>query len=108
MVESVAEFFAGLESKADASKLQGLEATFQFDISGDDGGQWYVTIADGQLAVTEGTAEAPNITFAASAENMLKILAGQLDGQAAFLTGRLRLAGDISLAMKLPSMFKLG
>lgn len=107
-MSSVAEFFSGLESKVDPSKISGMNATYQFVITGDGGGEWYVKLADGKAEVVQGTAENPNITLTASDENWTKIVTGQLSGQTAFLTGKLKIKGDMSLAMKLQSVFALG
>lgn len=108
MADSVAGFFAELGDKIDPNKAAGMNATFQFDITGDDGGQWYVTIADGKAEVHEGATEAANLTLTATDENWLKIISGQMGGQTAFLTGKLKIKGDMSLAMKLQSVFQLG
>ncbi len=105
MADSVASFFAELPTKVDPTKIGGMTATYQFDIQGDQGGQWYVKIADGKADVVQGVTEAPNITLTATDENWLKIVSGQLSGQTAFLTGKLKIKGDMSLAMKLQSIF---
>ena len=108
MAEAVKDFFDGLKEKVDPSKVAGLNATFQFDITGDGGGQWNVKLADGQVEIAEGTAEDASITMTAAVEDWLKIVSGELGGQAAFLTGKLKIKGDMTLAMKLQSVFQLG
>ncbi|MCP4643207.1 MAG: SCP2 sterol-binding domain-containing protein [bacterium] len=108
MADTVEGFFSELPGKVDPSKTAGMDATFQFDITGDGGGQWNVKIADGQVAIEQGTCDSPSITLTATDENWLKIVAGQLNGQTAFLTGKLKIKGDMSLAMKLQSVFQLG
>ena len=108
MADSVAGFFAELSGKVDPTKIGGMNVTYQFDIQGEAGGQWYVKIADGKAEVTQGVSESPSITLTASDENWLKIVTGQLSGQTAFLTGKLKIKGDMSLAMKLQSVFALG
>jgi putative sterol carrier protein len=101
MAESVASFFNTLEEHIDRSKTEGMDATFQFNISGDGGGQWYVVLEDGEPSVKDGTAENPNIVFNATAPDWLEIVTGKMSGQSAFLMGKLRLQGDMTLAMKL-------
>ncbi len=108
MADTVAGFFSELQGKVDPAKISGMNATYQFSITGDGGGDWYVKIADGQADVSEGTAENPSITLTASDEDWLKIVSGQLSGQTAFLTGKLKIKGDVSLAMKLQSVFSVG
>jgi putative sterol carrier protein len=108
MADTVAGFFSELQGKVDSSKAAGMNASFQFDITGEDGGQWYAAIADGNVDIAEGTIENPSIVLTASSENWLKIVSGELSGQTAFLTGKLKIKGDMSLAMKLQSIFQLG
>lgn len=90
-----------------ADHAQGLEATFQFDISGAQGGQWYVEIKDASCQVSTGTAPASSITVSISDENFVKLITGRLDGTMAFMTGKLKLKGDMGLAMRLSGLFKL-
>ena len=108
MANSVEEFFTGLSNHFDSSKAAGIKATFQFDISGDNGGQWYVKVADGKAEVAKGEAGNANLTMSATDENWQRIVSGEMSGQTAFLTGRLKIRGDMSLAMKLQGVFELG
>ncbi len=104
MADSVAEFFDSLESRIDSSKTAGMNAIFQFHISGDNGGDWQVKLLNGVPSVVPGVAEDPSIVISASDADWLSIVNGSLSGQAAFLTGRLKVQGDMSLAMKLQSL----
>ena len=108
MAETVRDFFSELPNKVDPEKTVGMSAAFQFVITGDGGGEWYAKFADGEQDIGHGTVDSPNLTVTTSAETWEKIISGQLNGQAAFLTGKLKVKGDMSLAMKLPSLFKLG
>lgn len=95
-----------LSESADAEKLKGMDATILFDISGEDGGQWTVTINDGQVDVEEGsTAESPTITVGASAKDLKALIEGDLNPMAAFMQGRLKVKGDMSMAMQLQKLF---
>jgi putative sterol carrier protein len=108
MAESVAEIFQMMPERVNKEKIQGMNSTFQFNITGDDGGQWYVVIADGNCAVNEGTTDSPNITITATSQDWIDIVNGKLNGQTAFLTGKLKIQGDMTLAMKLQSIFQFG
>lgn len=104
MAETVEEFFAALPGKVDPGKTAGINAVFQMNLSGEGGGQWYVSVEDGVPSVSRGEAPNPNITLSATAQDWLDIVNRKLSGQAAFMTGKLRVQGDISLAMKLQSI----
>jgi putative sterol carrier protein len=85
-------------------KAAGVDAVVQYHLTGDEGGEWIITIQDG---VTEGVAENPKMTMTADGREFGDILLGKMDGMAAFMQGKLQLKGDLNLAMKLTSFFKM-
>ena len=107
-MSEVAAFFDQVPDKVNKDKIQGMDCTYQFDITGDDGGSWNIVIANGDAAVSEGAAESPSITITMEAGNFINLLQGKLNGQMAFMTGKLKIKGDMGLAMKLQSVFNLG
>jgi putative sterol carrier protein len=88
-------------------KAQGVEAVVQYHLTGKEAGDWIVTIADGVCTVEKGAAEAPRLTLTAESEDYLQVLTGELNAMSAFAEGKLKLQGDLSLAMKLMGYFKL-
>lgn len=102
---TAAEFFTALPDRFNSAAAAGVSAVIQFDLSGDGGGTWHVTIADGECAVAEGPHTEPTLVVLASAENWLRVVNGDLDPQMAFLTGRLKVRGDMGLALRLRSLF---
>lgn len=87
---------------------EGVDTVLQYHLTGDEGGDWYVTIKDGQCVVNEGVTENPNVTLTADAQDYKSVILGHTNAMQAFMTGKLRLAGDLNLAMKLPNFFKMG
>lgn len=104
MADTPAEFFQQLPEHVDKDKIQGMNATYQWDITGDNGGKWHAILSDGSVEVKEGEAENPNITLTVDSQNWMDIVNGKLNGQMAFLTGKLKIQGDMTLAMKLQSL----
>jgi putative sterol carrier protein len=102
---SCKQAFDLMPSRFNKDAAKGLNAIYQFDLSGDGGGQWQVQIGNDQCAVKEGTHPSPNITISMTAQDYLDMLAGKLNGQMAFMTGKLRIAGDMGLALRLQSLF---
>lgn len=96
------EFFAGLEAQVDASKIVGVDHTYLFDVA--DEGKWLVVVRDGAVKVTEGDAEA-DVTIHVSSEVFDKIASGQQNPATAYMTGTLKVTGDISAALKLQKLF---
>ena len=104
MAASVREFFEGLEQRANAEKTAGMNNSYLFDIEG--AGQWVVAVKDGAVEVSEGAGEA-DTTIATSEESFLAISRGELNPTSAYMTGKLKIKGDMGLAMKLGSMFSM-
>lgn len=102
---SCKQAFEMMPSRFNKDAARGLNAVFQFDLSGDGGGKWQVAIDNDQCKVSEGAHPSPNITISMTAQDYLDMLAGKLNGQMAFMTGKLRIAGDMGLALRLQSLF---
>ena len=102
MAETVQDFFANLPSRADASKTAGMSNSFLFDIDG--AGQWKVDVDDGAVTVTEGTGDA-DVVISPSEETFEKIVAGEVNPTSAYMTGKLKIKGDMGAAMKLQKLF---
>ena len=104
---TVKETFEAMPGRFRADKATGTNATIQYDISGDGGGTWNAVIKDGTCAVTPGAAGSPNLTLQISAQDWLDMLSGKQSGQMLFMSGKLKVKGDMGLAMKLGSLFQM-
>jgi putative sterol carrier protein len=103
MAETVQDFFANLSSRADSSKTAGMTNSYLFDIEG--AGQWSVDVDDGIVTVTEGGGGDADVTIATSQETFEKIIAGEQNPTSAYMTGKLKVKGDMGAAMKLQKLF---
>jgi putative sterol carrier protein len=99
---TVKGFFDGLESKlaGKSAQLAGMDCVYQFKV-GDS--SYNVTMKDGKAVVATGDAPSPNCTVTVAETDFLDMVTGKLNGQMAFLTGKLKVAGDMGLALKLGS-----
>jgi len=104
---TISEFMSRMAAAFVPEKAVGLDAIIQFKLTGVQAAEWYVTIKDGKCTVTQGIAPAAKLTVTADSGDFVKIFTGQLDGMQAFMQGKLKLAGDMSLAMKLLGLFKM-
>jgi putative sterol carrier protein len=107
MTATIAELMSKMPDALIPEKAAGIDATIQFKFSGADTGEWFVTIKDKKCQVEQGTFPTPKMTLAADSADYLKIVSGELDGMQAFMQGKLKLNGDLSLAVKLMGMFKI-
>ena len=87
-------------------KVAGMNGIFQFDLSGENGGVWHVILADGDGSVAQGPAENPGVTISMAADDFVALTEGKLDGTMAFMSGKLKVKGDMGLAMKLQTLLR--
>ena len=100
--------FSTIVSASDAScqsmrsRPAGMNNSYLFDIEG--AGQWVVAVQDGAVSVTEGSGEA-DTTITTSEESFMAIVRGEQNPTTAYMTGKLKIKGDMGAAMKLQKLF---
>lgn len=99
------EIFAAMSGRFNKEASKGLNATYQFDLSGDNGGKWQAIIQNETCQIKEGPAASPSITISMTAQDFVDMITGKLNGQVAFMSGKLRIAGDMGLALKMQQLF---
>jgi putative sterol carrier protein len=108
LVSTVKEYFDTLSARFVPSAAKGLSAVFQFELAGEGGGTYHVTVADGAMTVAEGPSPSPSATLKMSADNYVKMANGELNGAMAFMKGQLKVTGNVLLAQKMQSIFPQG
>jgi putative sterol carrier protein len=106
-VTTVKEIFDHLNEGFQPTKAEGVDAIFQFNLSGDNGGQYWVKVLNQQVEVHEGEHPAPTMTINATANDYMALVNGELNPMSAFMQGKIKVKGDMGLALKLQSMFGL-
>ncbi len=105
MASNVRDVFIKMPEVFNADAAQGLNAVFQFEITGDEGGNWNIVINDGTCEIAEGVHDAPTVTLTMSAETWLGMINKEINGMQAFMGGQLKAAGDIMLAQRVEQLF---
>jgi putative sterol carrier protein len=95
------QFFETLESRVDTGKTAGMNSSYLFDIEG--AGMWKVDVKDGGVSVSEGQQDA-DVTITTSEETFEKITSGEQNPTSAYMTGKLKVKGDMGAAMKLQKL----
>ncbi|MDZ7698680.1 MAG: SCP2 sterol-binding domain-containing protein [Deltaproteobacteria bacterium] len=103
----VKEVFNKMPEVFNPNAAQGVNAVFQFEITGDGGGSWNVAIKDGACEVNEGTHDSPSVTLTMSSETWLGMVNKEVNGMQAFMSGQLKATGDIMLAQRIEQLFPL-
>jgi len=99
------EVFDGMRQSFQANKAKGVHARYQWQLSGPQGGQWWIDVNDGTYKMGRGTIDHPNVTFVAKDKDWVAVSNGKLGGTWAYMTGRLKIRGDQGVARKLGEIF---
>lgn len=102
---TVEETFQTMQTLFNPAAAQGMNKTFQWNISGDQAGVYALKIENGTCELVKGGVEKPDVTFTLKDQDWLSMTEGKLDPQSAFFSGKLKVTGDIGLALRLQQIF---
>lgn len=102
---TVAEIFEAMPTIFNPAAAAGLNKTFQWNITGEQAGVWAFRVHDGVCEPVPGGVEKPDVTFTISDQDWIALTEGKLDAQSAFFSGKLKVAGDMGLALRVPQLF---
>jgi putative sterol carrier protein len=100
---SVSEILKGI-SEIDAEQVKGVNGVMLFDATGEGGGQWTLTLSDDGVKLEEGETTTPDVTFTMEAQDFVSIANGELNAVSAFMQGKVKVTGNMALAMRLQSL----
>lgn len=103
---NVYEFMENIPLSIDKDLARGINARILFVLSGPQGGEWGLILNDQECRMLPNRIDNPNLTLKSDAVFAIRVLSGEVDGMRAFLMGKLKLLGDISLAIKLMNLAK--
>jgi putative sterol carrier protein len=101
----VKQYFDTLSERFVPTASKGLNAVFQFELSGDGGGNYNITVNEGTMEVKEGVAPTPSVTIKMSADDYVKMVNGELNGTMAYMKGQMKVTGNLMLAQKMQAVF---
>ena len=102
------EYFDTLDKRFVASASKGVDAVYQFNLTGDGGGTWHIVVNDGSWSVVEGAHDDPSSVITADASNYVKIANGDMNGLRAVMTRKMTVSGNLVLARKMQQMLPTG
>lgn len=104
-LEDMRILLRGMAAVFNAQVAGNMKATIQFEVSGRQNGNWFLSIERGACTFNEGKVDSPTLTILTPSEVWLAISNGELDGQQAFMEGRYKAQGDMGLLMRMKSLF---
>jgi putative sterol carrier protein len=107
-IEDMRLLLRGMAASFNSKAAGDLKAVLQFEVTGRQTGDWFLSIEDGKCACHEGKANSSNVTIKTPSEVWLAIANGEMDGQQAFMEGRYTASGDMSLLMRMKTLFGTG
>jgi putative sterol carrier protein len=102
---NVAELMRSIPDQFNAEKAIGVSGVVQCMFSGEQASDWVIKIENQTCAVEEGRVDNPDLTIKAEAEDGVNLLTGKLDAMRAYMLGKVKVFGDLSLGMKLMNFF---
>jgi putative sterol carrier protein len=99
------QVFDGMRQNFQANKAKGVHARYQWELSGPNGGEWWIDVNDGNYKMGKGKIDNPSVTFITSDADWVAMSNGKLKGTWAFMTGRLKVRGSQAVARKLNEIF---
>lgn len=101
-MSEVKETFEKIQGRFnEGADLGDLTASYLFKLTGDDGGEWSIKIEDGKGEVVDGAIEDPACTVTMAASDFVGIVRGSANAQMLFMSGKLKVSGNMGLALKL-------
>lgn len=100
------EFLYGLPDKVPSDAIKGHEVTFHFDFSSDGEGQFTISLANGQIGVSEGLSGDADCMVRGKGEDFVRVCTGDLNPMMAVMTGKLKIS-DAGLMMRYAKIFGL-
>jgi len=106
VLDTAKEIIEAMPSAFVPERAEGLKATCQFELTGEEGGNWVLEIANQQCQVKEGVVAAPDATISLAAADYVAMVKGELDVMRSFMKGRLKVKGNMGLVMKVLDLFQ--
>lgn len=99
------QVFDGMSQGFQADKAKGVHAKYQWELSGPNGGEWWIEVNNATFKIGRGKIDNPSVTFITSDNDWVAMSNGKLKGTWAFMIGRLKVRGSQTIARKLDEIF---
>jgi putative sterol carrier protein len=104
---SVSAVFEAMPERFKPEAAAGVEVVFQWNISGEGGGDWVVEVKEGACKVESGSHPSPTTTLKIASEDFMQLIGGKLPAMQAYTSGKLKIEGDLMKSQLVQKLFKL-
>jgi putative sterol carrier protein len=108
VAENLQEIFEKMPEAFRPEQAQNVNAVIQLELSGEGGGEWAIQIANGSISIQAGSVDAPTLTLKMAASDYIALSRGEANPMNMFMAGKIKLQGDMGLALKFQEMFDIG
>lgn len=105
--DNVRDFLARIPNPLVLENVEDVLAKVQFEVEGNDGGSWYAEVKDNQAKISEGITTNPELVIKANSEDVISLIRGELDPFKAFMSGKVKVNGNVMLCLRLLKAVKL-
>jgi len=102
---SMEDVFSGMVERFDSEAAEDLEAVFQFSLTGHQSGEFFIDIKNSTATLVQGVDRSPELLVEIDSEDWIAVVEGRLDGTRAYMSGKMKVTGDMNLLFKLDQLF---
>ncbi|MDN4607984.1 SCP2 sterol-binding domain-containing protein [Sporosarcina highlanderae] len=105
---SMEEIWAEIDKQLNENRgpIEGMNTTYSLELTGEEGGMYGLKFSDGKAEIVKGDLGEIDCALKMSVGDFKKLLAGNLNSTASFMMGKLKVKGNIGLALKLENLLK--
>lgn len=100
----ISALFAKIENLLSAELVKKVNAVYQFNVTGDEAGPWFLDLKNGNGKLGPGPATSPDSTLTMDSKNFFAMFTGKLKPTSAFMSGKLKISGDMGKSLKLENL----
>lgn len=104
---TIQDLFMAMPQYANASAIEGIDKTIQFNLTGKEPGNYYLVVQNGEATMYEGVTNKADATINSPSDLWVKIATGKENGAVAFMMGKFQAKGDLSLLMSMQNWFNI-
>ena len=102
---AIRAIFEEMPKRLDPEAAEGVDTIMRINLTGNAGGTYYLEIREGKATISDRSIGQPQLTMSISAVDWVALIEGRLNGKIAFMNGKLKMMGDLGMAMKIPTLF---